>query len=93
MNNQKKPTFVPVSVEEAKKIRAYEGTKTPHSGVECPSGGEDAYSVCMNKSEGDECCYYNNGHEVHGHCVHTGRPPEHFPDPLYRTECIEYITK
>ena len=73
-NDKKKPTFEPVSAEEAKRIRAYNGgeSMTSGSGVECTSGSTDPYAVCQLSHYGQECCYLRNGEEIHGVCDWAG---------------------
>ena len=69
-NDKKKPTFEPISAEEAKKIRAYgESREAPPSGLECQSGGDRMYEPCLGKSEGAWCCYMENGGNVYGRCI------------------------
>lgn len=65
--DEKKPTFEPVSVEEAKKIRANVGsTINPTSATECPSGDKPQLQACKGKSYWDECCWNSS---IYGRCV------------------------
>lgn len=73
--DKNQPIFEPISPEEAKQIRAYRESRnlTSGSGIECPSGSADAYTVCQTSHSGAECCYLDNaGNEVHGVCVFGG---------------------
>ncbi len=81
-NDKKKPTFEPVSAEEAKKIRAT-GNKEGRwdSGVRCESGIQDKWAACWLKTDDDPCCYWDNGQEKRGVCV-VG-PPPYEPEPPY----------
>lgn len=72
MKNEKmKPTFEPVSAEEAKKIRAFRESVNMQSGtVDCGSGSHDPYAVCSGKAEGAGCCLtMPNGQNVIGYCA------------------------
>ncbi|MDE6344647.1 MAG: hypothetical protein K2L69_07910 [Muribaculaceae bacterium] len=90
-NDKKKPTFEPVSAEEAKKIRAT-GNKDGqwNSGVLCESGITTREGACIGKSEGADCCYYQNGNELHGKCVEFGLYP---PGSLLSLKCVTSLTK
>lgn len=70
-NNEKKPTFEPVSAEEAKKIRAYrEKIITQSGGIDCGSGSHDSYGSCIGKPEGVPCCVTKpNGQNEIGICA------------------------
>lgn len=71
-NNEKKPTFEPVSAEEAKKIRAFREKVDMLSGtVDCGSGFRDPYVACYGKAEGEGCCMRPNGQDVFGVCAPT----------------------
>lgn len=85
-NDKKKPTFEPVSAEEAKKIRA-SGNKDGSwdSGVLCESGVQDAQQACIGKGSGAPCCYMLNGQEKIGKCVEFGTFP---PTSLLSMKCI-----
>ena len=67
-NDSKKPVFEPVSIEEAKKIRATraEGDNPP-SGTLCTSGVEN---TCSGKFENDWCCVDTGYRRYYGRCQH-----------------------
>ena len=85
-NDKKKPTFEPVSAEEAKKIRAT-GNKDGSwdSGVLCESGITTREGACIGKAEGADCCYMTNGEEQIGKCVEFGSYP---PTSLLSMKCV-----
>ena len=64
--DKKKPTFEPISAEEAKKIRAILDSIDPTSATECPSGEFAQIIACNGLLEGDECCWNS---DIRGHCV------------------------
>lgn len=69
MEKKKKPIFESISVEEAKKIRAYDGGRdNPPSGLQCASGGDWVYETCLGQYPGAWCCHLENGREVYGKC-------------------------
>lgn len=90
-DTNKKPTFEPISQEEAKKIRAFEDNEgnTLNSGVDCGSGFDGIETPCLNKPEGADCCYFNNGEEHHGKCVYYGSDPV---DSFMSMKCIVHPT-
>ena len=66
-NDKKKPTFEPVSAEEAKKIRAFDSVGL-NSGTECASGDEPKKKACEGKSSGAYCCWVSDK-RYEGRCV------------------------
>lgn len=69
MEQNKKPIFESISVEEAKKIRAYDGGRdNPPSGLQCASGGDWVYETCLGQYSGAWCCHLENGGKVYGRC-------------------------
>lgn len=71
MKNEKmKPTFEPVSAEEAKRIRAFRDVVESQSGtVDCGSGFIDPYVACSGKGPGVGCCFRPNSQDVFGICA------------------------
>ena len=66
-NDKKKPTFEPISAEEAKKIRATSNNDGRwDSGVLCQSGVSTREEACISKYSGADCCYYEHGMELRG---------------------------
>ena len=64
--DKKKPTFEPISAEEAKKVRATAGSIDPTSATECPSGDRAKERACEGKHYWDECCWDSSNY---GRCV------------------------
>ena len=67
-NDKKKPTFEPVSAEEAKKIRSFDGKDLFSGTTECASGDEPKKKACEGKSSGAYCCWVY-GKTYEGRCV------------------------
>ena len=90
MKNEKmKPTFEPVSVEEAKKIRA-SGNKDDRqdSGItRCESGIQDKWAACWLKTDNDPCCYWDGGQEKRVICINTNFSTIEPPSTLLYMMC------
>lgn len=76
-SQDKKPVFEPVSVEEAKKIRALAGSEReyPPSGLECSSGSDGRFDPCRYKVEWSWCCW-DDGSRHYGRCKKYPTDPE-----------------